>query len=102
MIADYINTLPNDVTVYLTTLGWGDWGQPEFDSIYYSLKNIQRHVIMGLPECNSSKDERFVIITAPVVSDDLSQMRKCYPDSVSMKHRILSQNVFISFRHLNN
>ena len=95
-IAEYIDTQPISTPVYLASLGWGEWGQPSSDSIYYSLKNKKRILVNGLPSCNESSRQSFIVILDPTNIGQVDAIKKCYPYAKAGSHETLNQMVFRS------
>ncbi|MCL4353255.1 glycosyltransferase family 39 protein [Patescibacteria group bacterium] len=95
-IARYIDQQHTDIPVYLPSLGWGEWGQPSYNSIYYSLKYKKRNIINGLPECSHANTSAFVIIFDPADIKQINYMKTCFPTATEQLHTKIGQRIFIS------
>ncbi len=93
LIAQYIDTLPSNVTVELSACCWGGAGQPEPMGIYNVLKN--RHGREDLisdnyfTECDQlDPDKSYVLILPPDPNGPLlKKFKRCFPDAQGQLHR---------------
>lgn len=101
IIASYIDTLPLDTKIYLTSCCWGEWGQPEPKGIYYVLKNkrgreniIHESFIQSCSEVPRNRNT--LIIFSPHDSSIMSNFQQCFPHGVLRQHIVSGQDVFTS------
>lgn len=92
LIAQYIDSLPSDVEVELTTCCWGTAGQPEPGGIYYVLKKPQGREKIISNEYLTSCDEihagkEYVIILPPNENGVYARVfQSCFPEAVGEIH----------------
>jgi len=90
-IARYIDLLPSNTTVHLTSCCWGDAGQPEPKAIYYQLINqTNRWNIVSdtfVTSCEDINDiHRAVFVFSPLDKNIVNKFQNCFPDGILEKH----------------
>lgn len=96
IIAEYIDSEPTGTTIYLASLGWGDWAQPSYDGIYWALKNKKRVIINGTPNCYQDEPQFFSVILAPNQDNQIYALQSCFPKAKIQQHITNGQVVFYS------
>lgn len=88
IIAKNVDNLPKDTKVFISDYGWGDWGQPEIDSIYYSINNKSLRNNTSRDIIDSCNDKRIdyglpiFIIFNPYNTLKINYFKKCVPNSI--------------------
>lgn len=100
IIASYIDTLPTNTEIYLASLRRGEWGQPEYDGIYWALKNKEKLIIDDLPNCYKKPTRFFSVIFASYQDEQVNSIRSCFPKATLEQHIINGQKVFWSITNL--
>lgn len=101
IIASYIDNLPPQTHVFLTSCCWGEWGQPEPKAIYYVLKNKKgRENIVYDPFITScdkvKKTEETLLIFNPTDINLVNQFKGCFPDGNVSWYEFSDQSIFSS------
>ena len=86
IMAEYINKLPDDVEVRLSSCCWGEWGQPEPKAIYYQLdkKDIHQRVLVTqdrelVRSCEEVKSHRpLLILGNPNDAELFKKWKDCF------------------------
>ena len=100
IIAKHIDNLPKDTKVFISDYGWGDWGQPEIDGIYYSINNKSLRNNTSLDMINSCNDMRInyglpiFIIFSPYNTSKINYFKKCLPNSIMKEVIEKNTNIF--------
>lgn len=95
LIAAFIDTVSTETPVYITALEWGEWGQPEYDGIYYALQHRDRILSTDVPTCDLV-GTAFVVIASPYQQEEVSVLQSCIPTATIREHRKNGQLVFLS------
>lgn len=88
IIAKNIDILPKNTKVFIGDYGWGDWEQPEIDSIYYSIKNNSLRNNTSIDIIDSCDDKRvdykfpIFVIFNPHNTLKINNFKKCIPNSI--------------------
>lgn len=100
IIAQDIDKLSPTTFVYLADIGWGDWGQPETDGIYFALKrrigreNIRHGIINNCAEININNDNYIIFGSSDNAKINLFQ--QCFPQAQFTPHFANSQLIYNS------
>ncbi len=98
IISDYIDFLPKDTKLGLTSCCWGEWGQPEPKAIYYDLKNKEgrENIIDGRFANNvcDPQERNVVYIFNPNDKTTIDIYQKCFPGEKIVTYSEGGWNVF--------
>ncbi len=91
IIAKYIDSLPNDTKVHLTSCCWGHWGQPEPKGIFYVLNNkvgrkniVSDKFITSCPSAHSNKSTLFIFNPTDQVM--INKFKNCFPKGIFFEY----------------
>ena len=101
IVAEYIDSLPENTKVYLAACCWGDWGQPEPKGIYYVLyKNMGRKSMVTddfIKKCDQiEKGRPVLVIFDPRETEKIKEFHQCFAEGKLEEHRVNDQLVFVS------
>lgn len=96
IIAKEIDKLPSNVTAYLTSCCWADWGQPDSKPIAFSLSDRQRKIeyTTHISQCNEVLFKPAVILFSPRDLDLARKFKQCFPEGEFIQYRVDSQDIF--------
>jgi len=104
IIADYIDGLPAEASVYLADCCWGEWGQPEPWGIYYQLsKPLGRKKLLVekdedlVRKCEQvPEDQTAIVIFNPGSAEGVEKLKNCGRETTESYFEEGGQPVFIA------
>lgn len=102
IIAEYIDKLPVDISVYFSSCCWGEWGEPEPKGVAYQLLKPGRFADFSklIKDCSEIKKHPAVVVTDPKKADLAEKFMKCSGSSksaeiISNEGILVSRMVFV-------
>lgn len=101
IIANYIRTLSKDTEVKFTSYGWGNWGQPEAQAIYYSTGPLtgRENILFSqtIHNCNQvGMKKNTILIFNPNERNTIFNFQQCFPQAMFKQYSVNNQHVFSS------
>ncbi len=103
IIANYIDKLPVNISLYFSSCCWGEWGEPEPKGIAYQLHNQKRFIDFSkhIKDCSEIRKHPAAVVTDPRKGDLAEQFMKCSAgskllDVISGKGILVGKLVFVN------
>lgn len=60
-VAEKIDSLSSDYMIYLGSVGWGEWGQPDFNEVFWSLRDKNKTIRQQMPNCGDFRSSKSIV-----------------------------------------
>ncbi|MEI7653592.1 MAG: glycosyltransferase family 39 protein [bacterium] len=76
-VAEKIDSLTTDYVIYLGSVGWGEWGQPDFSEVFWSLRDRSKDIRQRIPNCSDLKSSRSIVFFDSSKLEQMMALASC-------------------------
>lgn len=76
-VAEQIDSLDPHTVIYLGSTGWGEWGQPDFNEVFWSLREKNRDIRQRIPTCEEFGSIRSIVFFDSSKFDHIRSISAC-------------------------